>query len=159
MLKPTGVAGRFGGSETLLPGRNPVLYELVDDKVDAHIVEFPRITYAAGGFNTSVLELSKLFIALSGEDFVDRKMKQELWSRPTLGDGELAHYGLGWFSYRTSQDRWVVGHEGGGASWVIYYPDLDLGVIALSNMSGARADSLPYEIAREALAEELLGSD
>ncbi len=35
-------------------------------------------------------------------------------------------YGLGWSSYVTSQDRWVVGHEGGGASWVIYYPDRDL---------------------------------
>ena len=58
-----------------------------------------------------------------------------------------------------SRGRWVVGHEGGGASWLICYPDLELAVIALSNMSGARADSLPYDVAREAMAEGLLRSD
>ena len=71
-----------------------------------------------------------------------------MWRNEDLPGGENSHYGLGWMSYVTSQDRWVVGHEGGGASWVVYYPEEDLAVIALSNMSGARADILPYEIAR-----------
>ena len=31
---------------------------------------------------------------------------------------------------------------------MIYYPEIDLAVIALSNLSGARADSLPYDVAR-----------
>ena len=100
-----------------------------------------------------------LLIALSDNDFISSGSKLELWSNPTLANGRPANYGLGWFSYTTSQNRWVVGHEGGGASWVIYYPDLELAVIALSNMSGARADSLPYEIARDALGEGLLRSD
>jgi len=61
-----------------------------------------------------------------------------------------------WESIVTSRDRWVVGHESGGASWVIYYPDQGLAVIALSNMSGARADILPYKIARAAFAAGLV---
>ena len=159
VLEPIGIVATFGGTEAVIPGRSPVLYELVDDELSGHVVEFARIAYAAGGLNLSVTELAKLFRVLSGDDFIGRDMKQALWDNPVLASGKPANYGLGWFSYTTSRNRWVVGHEGGGASWVIYYPDLDLAVIALSNMSGARADSLPYEIARNALAEGLLRSD
>lgn len=159
VLDPIGIVATFGGTESVVPGRNPVLYELVDGLLIGHIVEFPQSTYAAGGLNISVQELAKLYVALSGDEFVGDELKQELWGNPILTNGRHANYGLGWFSYTTSQNRWVVGHEGGGASWVIYYPILDVAVIALSNMSGARADSLPYEIARNALAEGLLTSD
>jgi CubicO group peptidase (beta-lactamase class C family) len=159
VLEPVGMVGTFGGSESVVANRNPVLYELVDNELSGHIVDFQKSTYAAGGFNTSVEELSKLFIALSDNDFIDGDSKRELWNNLMLENGSPANYGLGWFSYTTSKSRWVVGHEGGGASWVIYYPDLDLAVIALSNMSGARADSLPYEIARGALAGGLLRSE
>jgi CubicO group peptidase (beta-lactamase class C family) len=138
----------YGGSTVVVPGRNPILYELIDDEVTGHVVDFPERVWAAGGLNISVIELAKLFIALSGDDFLDQEAKQSMWRNEDLPDGENTHYGLGWMSYITSQDRWVVGHEGGGASWVIYYPEEDLAVIALSNMSGARADVLPYEIAR-----------
>jgi len=158
VFEPVGMTGAFGGTETVLPGRNPVLYVLNDDTLAGHIVEFPAYAYAAGGLNTSAMDLANLFVALSGADFIADETKQVLWSNPVLADGNPANYGLGWFSYTTSRGRRVVGHEGGGASWVIYYPDLDLAVIALSNMSGARADSLPYEIARNALAEGLLRS-
>ena len=144
------MSGSFGGSEVVVPGRRPLLYELIDDEVAGHVVDFPERVWPAGGLNMSVVEMAKLFIAISGDDFINQAAKQELWNNATLPSGEATNYGLGWMSYVTSQDRWVVGHEGGGASWVIYYPDLDLAVIALSNMSGARADILPYEIARAA---------
>jgi len=152
VFTPLDIAATFGGSETVVPGRNQVLYEMAGDRVVGHVVDFPKNVWAAGGLNFSVVEMAKLFSALSGEEFLNSGAKHELWQNATLGSGARANYGLGWFTYRTSQDRWVVGHEGGGASWVIYYPDIDLAVIALSNMSGARADSLPYEIARAAIA-------
>jgi len=145
-----GMSGAFGGSDIVVPGRNQMLYELIDDEVAGHVVNFNERAWPAGGLNMSVVEMAKLFIAISRDDFIDQSAKQEMWHNDTLLSGEKTNYGLGWSSYVTSQDRWVVGHEGGGASWVIYYPDLDLAVIALSNMSGARADVLPYEIARTA---------
>jgi CubicO group peptidase (beta-lactamase class C family) len=144
------MSGSFGGSDVVVPGRNPLLYELIDDEDTGHVVNFSERVWPAGGLNMSVVEMAKLFIAMSGDDFIDQAAKQEMWHNATLPSGEKTYYGLGWSSYITSQDRWVVGHEGGGASWVIYYPDHDLAVIALSNMSGARADVLPYEIARSA---------
>ncbi len=146
----------FGGTELVTLERNPVLYELVDGEIAGHIVDFSEKTYAAGGANTSVEQLAKLFGALGGDAYIDGNAKRLLWSNPDLPNGKPTNYGLGWFSYETSRQRWVVGHEGGGASWVIYYPDLDVAVIALSNMSGARADSLPFEIAREAFAAGVL---
>jgi CubicO group peptidase (beta-lactamase class C family) len=153
---PLGIDASYGGSDAIVPGRNPVLYELADDQLVGHIVDFPRKVWAAGGLNFSVLEMAKLFSAVSGDEFLGTDAKKELWGNVTLSSGEQTHYGLGWFSYRTSRGRWVVGHEGGGASWVIYYPDTDLAVIALSNMSGARADSLPFDIARAAFANGVI---
>lgn len=150
VLTPLGIEAFFGGSESVVARRNPLLYELVDGEVAGHVVDFPEKTWPAGGLNLSVLEMARLFYAFDDEWFIGPAGKEQLWSNVTLEDGQKSNYGLGWFSYLTSQDRWVVGHEGGGASWVIYYPDHDLAVIALSNMSGARADSLPYEIARAA---------
>lgn len=155
VLEPLDMIGTFGGTEAVVAGRNQILYELVDDNIMGHVVDFPQRVYAAGGLNISVFEMAKLFVSLSGDDFIDREAKQELWHNAELTNGDSANYGLGWFSYETSKKRWVVGHEGGGASWVIYYPEHDLAVIALSNMSGARADVLPYEIAREAFAAGL----
>ena len=150
VLEPLGMSGTYGGSEKVVTGRLPFLYELVDGELTGHVVDFPERVWPAGGLNLSVTEMARLFAALSGDGFLDRQAKQVLWQNAALPDGNDTNYGLGWTSYVTSQDRWVVGHEGGGASWVIYYPDAELAVIALSNMSGARADSLPYEIARAA---------
>ena len=156
VFQPIDMDVSFGGTELVTLKRNPVLYEFVDGEIAGRIVDFPEKTYAAGGANTSVEELAKLFIVLGSDTYIDASAKQLLWSNTDLPDGKPTSYGLGWFSYETSRQRWVVGHEGGGASWVIYYPDLDVAVIALSNMSGARADSLPFEIAREAFAAEVL---
>jgi len=150
VFAPLGLQGYFGGSDTVIGGRNPILYELVDDTVVGHVVDFPRKVWPAGGLNLSVNEFAKLFIALDSGQFLNDSERQQLWRTVTLGGDSDSHYGLGWFSYISSQDRHVVGHEGGGASWVVYYPERRLAVIALSNMSGARADSLPYEIARAA---------
>jgi CubicO group peptidase (beta-lactamase class C family) len=156
VFEPLDMNVTFGGTEAVIAGRNSVLYELINGEVSGRHVDFPRKTYAAGGANTSVDELAKLFRALRGDAYMDDSAKALLWKNTELPSGKSTHYGLGWFSYETSMERWVVGHEGGGASWVIYYPELDVAVIALSNMSGARADNLPFEIAREAFAANLL---
>lgn len=148
IFEPLNITAGYGDSKTVIPGRNPVLYELVENSIDGHIIEFSRQVWPAAGLNISVVELAKLFSALSDDEFLNKEDKKALWKNEQLQDGNLTSYGLGWNSYITSQDRWVVGHEGGGASWVVYYPEEDLAVIALSNMSMARADLLPYEIAR-----------
>lgn len=155
VFRPLGISATYGGSEVLVQDRHPLLYEMHDGKVDAHPVDFPPFVYAAGGLNISVDELAKLFIALSADNFLSSDARDQLWQEVTLADGTKGHYALGWFSYTTSRDRWVVGHEGGGAAWVIYYPARQLAVLALSNLSGARADSLPYEIARAGFAKGL----
>ncbi len=156
VLQPLDITATYGGSDVLVDGRNPVLYEWLDDDLIGHVIGFSPRVYAAGGLNISVTEMARVFAALSGDSFIDSDAKKNLWRNVDLANGKASYYGLGWSSYTTSKDRWVVGHEGGGASWVIYYPDQDLAVIALSNMSGARADVLPYEIARAAFAAGLV---
>lgn len=155
VLTPLAIRGDFGGTDVVVRGRNPVLYERVAGELAGHVVDFPEVVWPAGGLNMSVVEMARLFAALEDEWFIGADGKRALWLNADFADGRKSNYGLGWFSYRSSQNRWVVGHEGGGASWVVYYPDHQLAVVALSNLSGARADSLPYEIARAAFDDGL----
>ena len=149
----TALAMTYAGARTRTAAqfRETLRWTLEDDDLHAAMERFSATLSSADGGHA--LSLANALWGQSGEEFLDPRAKQVLWQNATLGDGNSTNYGLGWFSYVTSQDRWVVGHEGGGASWVIYYPHADLAVIALSNMSGARADSLPYEIARAAFAQ------
>jgi CubicO group peptidase (beta-lactamase class C family) len=153
IFAPLGLAqSSFGGTNRVVPGRHPVNYEWLGGELVNHVIDFPPNTFSAGGANMSVRDLAKLIIALRSGSYLAPRLRDEMWS--SVGEGELEDpfYGIGWYAYETSRGRFQVGHEGGGSSWLVYYPKEDLAVIALSNMSGARADSLPYEIARAIFA-------
>jgi len=68
----------------LIPGRNPVLYELIDGVVSGHVVDFPEDSWPAGGMNMSVTEMAKLFAAISGEECLDTGSKQQLFRVQSL---------------------------------------------------------------------------
>jgi len=156
ILEPLGMsASVYGGTEVVVPGRHPVLYERAKDgRLTNHPVNFPRATWAAGGLNASVLDMAKFFAAIENNTLLTPRAFAEIWKpypvrAEGLKPGQAPFYGLGWFSVqRQSTGRFVVGHEGGGNAWTYYWPDYHLAVIALSNLSGARADLLDFDIAQ-----------
>jgi CubicO group peptidase (beta-lactamase class C family) len=138
----------YGGTKRVIAGRHPVLYEWVEGKLVNHHVKFPDISYSAGGLNTSVVDFATFFAAIEAGDVLPQEALWEIWTPYPVVDSEMPFYGLGWMAYRRpSTGRYIVGHEGGGNAWVYYWPEEHLAVIALSNMSLARADLLPHEIA------------
>ena len=156
IFEPLGLGdSAFSGVKRLIPGPHRLNYEWVDGKLVNHISDFGPETFTAGGADMSVRDMAKLIIALRSGPFLAPRLRDEMWSAVGQGVLDDPFYGIGWYAYVTSRGRFHVGHEGGGSSWLIYYPKQDLGVIALSNMSMARADSLPYEIARVIFASQI----
>jgi CubicO group peptidase (beta-lactamase class C family) len=72
--------------------------------------------------------------------------REEHQSPVRLNNGVEKGYGLGW-TVDAHKDRKVVGHEGGGASWIAHFPNDHLSVIVLCNLNGARADEIQYGVA------------
>ncbi|MGD8384533.1 MAG: serine hydrolase domain-containing protein [Lysobacterales bacterium] len=161
IFKPLGMnASVYGGTGIVIPGRHPVLYGYDDaHRLTSIPLHFPAPTYAAGGLNSSVLDMARYFAAIENNELLTPEAFAEIWkpypvSAEGLKPGQAPFYGLGWFSvHRKSTGRFVVGHEGGGNAWAYYWPDYHLAVIALSNLSGARADLLDFDIAQIIIGE------
>ncbi|NVJ98706.1 MAG: beta-lactamase family protein [Alphaproteobacteria bacterium] len=148
VFKPLGLASaHYGGSSVIVPGRFPLTYEWKDGGLAYHHNDFPPATYTAGGLNISVADLGRYLTALQYGGFLEASLRDEMWASYPFAKEDDRFYGLGWFSYTRRKDgRFVVGHEGGGSSWLVNLPAEGLTIVALSNMSGARADALPHEI-------------
>ncbi len=41
----------------------------------------------------------------------------------------------------------MVGHEGGGATWIAHFPEERVSVAVLTNLNALRADHIQYDIA------------
>jgi len=139
-------SAKFGGTEVVVKGRHPVLYELAEGRLINHSIDFPAWGYTAGGLNISVEDLAKLFIAIDEGKILTAESLQEIWTPVENAATENPFYGLGWTAVRRKNGRFLVGHEGGGNAWAYYWPEDHIAVIALSNMSGSRADRLPLDI-------------
>lgn len=148
IFEPAGMSDAvYGGSDVIVPGRYPVTYEWKDGALAYHRNDFPSDSYAAGGLNISARGMAAFFRALEAGTLVSDVHRDEMWRAYPVLKEEQRFYGLGWFSYRRNKDdAFVVGHEGGGSSWLVHLPEAGLTIIAFSNLSGARADGLPHEI-------------
>lgn len=142
--------------------------------IDAHaplngeIVPIPshlgQTTNAAGGINSNLVDLSKWVImhlhgGRYGKDLqqrlISRQNHQELWSPQTIMGGgsnyntNFSMYGLG-FRLNDEAGHMVVSHTGGLAGVVTkitMIPDLDLGIIVLTNQqSGAAFSAITDQI-------------
>ncbi len=149
IFEPLGMtSARFGGSDRIIPGRNAMDYVWVDGKLEYNYLNYPAAIYTAAGLNASARDVMRFYRAVTTGELLSLPSRDEMWREIILDGGEPSYYGLGWGSFRTTRDdRWSVGHSGGGSSWTRYFPALDLTVVVLSNLNGAREDKLVYDLA------------
>ena len=68
----------------------------------------------------------------------------------TTNDGTRTNNGIGFFSGKDDKDRNWVGHGGGsvgGTSRLLIYPEQDIAIVTLVNLSSAQMDDLAEKIA------------
>lgn len=110
------------------------------------IEEFPPFMRAGAGINTSVQDLSKWIINLQQGRLIKPDSLRQLWKRASFADGKPAPWALGWPAIERAEHRAVAG-IGGARSAFFVYPEDDLAIIILTNLSGAQPEQLIDSVA------------
>jgi CubicO group peptidase (beta-lactamase class C family) len=111
--------------------------------------------WAGGGFLSTATDLTIFGQAVFENKLMGETVKQVSWTSGQLDDGKKTNYGLGWRVNEDKKGRQWRGHSGGsvgGSSMLLMYPEHELIVVTLVNLSGAKTNNLPFKIAEQFLA-------
>jgi CubicO group peptidase (beta-lactamase class C family) len=98
-------------------------------------VEFPPMLRTCGGLNTTAEDLAHWVIALQRGDLLKHKSSLEtLWTASRLNDGKPGAWGIGGWVFAREKHP-VFFSVGAAKSAFAIYPEDDLAVVALTNLS------------------------
>jgi len=106
--------------------------------------------WAGGGFLSTSEDLVKFAKAHISGNYLTKESIDELTTSQELADGTITKYGIGWRDDVDSKGINWIGHTGGaigGSSKMAIYPDDEIIVVVLTNISGARLGNFPHELA------------
>jgi serine beta-lactamase-like protein LACTB len=106
--------------------------------------------WAGGGYLCSAEDLAKLGWALAASRYLKEDTMLEFTRSQTTNDGTITNNGIGFWSGKDDKERSWVGHSGGsvgGTSMLLIYPEQDLAIVTLINLSSAQMDGLAQKIA------------
>lgn len=110
--------------------------------------------WAGGGFLSTATDLISFANAVLDNTLMNTQSKNESWKSCRLNDGSETNFGLGWRIAEDKKGRPWRGHGGGsvgGTSMLLIYPDHNLAVVTLVNLSNARMDQLAWKVAEQYL--------
>jgi CubicO group peptidase (beta-lactamase class C family) len=147
LLRPLGIIdARYGDHRTLVPGRNSTNYTRQFGPLQNYGLKYTPGYWPAAGLNMSAAEAAKLLGAFRPGRLLREETLHRLWRRARLNDGSEADYGLG-FTVTASNGRTWIGHEGGGCCYFGWWPDQQLGLAILLNLSGSHEDGIEAALA------------
>ncbi len=111
------------------------------------IEQFPVFLRTAAGLNSTATDLARWIIALGqGRLLAGAASLATLWEPGVRPDGQPESWALGWPAFSRPKHRAVAG-IGGGRSAFFVYPDDDLAVVVLTNLSGGSPEELIDQVA------------
>jgi hypothetical protein len=117
------------------------------------IRDWPPLLRAGVGVNTTAEELARWCIALQQGQLLKKQSLETLWTPGLLKDGThqgfgppLDGYALGW-PVAVRKEHRIMGPTGGGKAAFFLYPEDDLTVIVLTNLTGASPESFLEDVA------------
>ncbi len=140
---------RFGDSADLILGKGPsysyrgeagtrVLYPRTE--------RFSPLRRAASGLNSTASDVARWIIALQDGRLLDPATRETMWTPIAFNDGQVGQWGMGWQVLRRGSGR-SVGMTGGGRAAVSIYPEQDVAVVILTNLSGAYPEDMIDKVA------------
>jgi CubicO group peptidase (beta-lactamase class C family) len=143
-------AAFFGDSRDVVPGRAQSYryYKTPDgrDQIGHAYDEFPQFLRTAGGINATAEDIARWIIALQSGKLLKKEALAELWTAGAFNDGRAAPWALGWPNIARAEHRAVAG-IGGRRSAFYVYPEDDLAVVVLTNLSGGDPENFIDEVA------------
>lgn len=106
--------------------------------------------WAGGGFLSTAFDLLRFIHAMADQKFIQPTTWQLLTTSQITKQGQSTGYGLGWRTWKDTNERTIVGHSGGsvgGTCNLIYYPVQKIAVVILTNMSSVRINELNEKLA------------
>lgn len=114
------------------------------------------IKWAGGGFLSTAEDMIKFANAHIKEGYLSSKQLTELTNSQKTKNGKLTEYGIGWASGYDELNKYYYGHSGGsigGTSHMIIYPEEEISVVILTNMSNVRFGNTTHDIANLFMSE------
>src|SRR5678816_4178707 len=102
----------------------------------SNYVEFPPFRRTASGLNSSAEDIGKWTTALQQGKLIRRESLDTLWKPGLFLNGEPTQWALGWVTKPRPRHRAVIATGGTRAAFFVY-PDDNMAVVVLTNLSGA----------------------
>jgi CubicO group peptidase (beta-lactamase class C family) len=105
--------------------------------------------WAGGGFLSRSEDLIKFAKAHTKPGFLSKKSLSTITTSQKTSDGKETKYGIAWRTDIDKEGHHWIGHTGGavgGTSKFMIYPDDDIIVVVLTNLSNGRLGNLPDKI-------------
>jgi CubicO group peptidase (beta-lactamase class C family) len=147
-------ATSFGDSRDVLP--NAVSTYRFTDRVDgerldspklvSNYVEFPPFRRTASGLNSSAEDISKWIIGLQAGKLIKKESLATLWKAGTFNTGGPTQWALGWVTKPRPAHHAVIA-TGGSRTAFFVYPEDNMAVVILTNLTGSFPEDLADELA------------
>lgn len=130
-------------------------YEYQDSMLQVSPVVDISNKWAGGGYLCSPEDLARFGYALTAPGYLKKKTIALFTTSQTTNDEKPTSNGIGFFNGTDDAGRKWFGHSGGsvgGTSKLVIFPEQDLVVVTLINLSGADTDDLAMRIAEVILS-------
>lgn len=107
--------------------------------------------WAGGGFISSSEDIARFACALLRDNYLQHETVRLFRTHQRLSNGTATSYGIGFSTKKDDQGIEFFGHRGGsvgGTSDMVIYPDANVVVVVLTNLSGARLGDISNHIAQ-----------
>lgn len=115
-------------------------------KMNATSERFLPFRRASSGLNSTADDLAAWLIALERGVLLSAEARERMWTPVAFTDGRQGAWGLGWQVLARGRAS-VVGMTGGGRAAVFYYPEHRVGVVILTNLTGAFPEDMVDKLA------------
>ena len=127
-------------------------YQLEENRiVEAPVVD-NSYKWAGGGFLSSAEDVIRFANAHAKPGYLKASTLKTWTTSQKTTSGDLTNYGIGWRMGKDPFNRNWYGHSGGsvgGTSMMAIYPEEQLTVVTLVNLSNAKMNDLAFKIANE----------
>lgn len=105
--------------------------------------------WAGGGFLSTTEDLMKFGQAHLKPGYLKKETLEEFFRSQTTKRGEKTNYGMGWATYERDNGINYYGHSGGsvgGSTIFIFYPEQEIVVAVVSNLSSVQYGDLAFQL-------------
>jgi len=152
----TNVFDRAGMTQTIADHRSPIIDNRTGyyEYINGQLLNAPHVDnsykWAGGGFLSTSDDLVKFGFAHLDPQFLKPETVSLFWTSQQTTAGTETGYGIGWTARTDSKNRTYVGHTGGsvgGSTSFFIYPEAELVVVIIANMSSASFGNLSGDLA------------